>query len=63
MPRSEWISLREASRLLSVPFVTVRRLIDAGYLSHRSVPFAFPRVLRSDVERLAADSTFPAQEG
>jgi excisionase family DNA binding protein len=55
--RSDWVTVGRAARQLGVSPTTIRRLILSGRLTSRSVPYAWERVLRSDLEALARAST------
>lgn len=56
-----WISLGSAAAKLSVNRHAVRRLAEAGLVALRQIPGTHPRVLESDVLRLAEKSTRPAR--
>lgn len=53
---SEWISLREASRILGVDAKKVSALAKNGVLSVRQVPGSLRKVSRSEVVRLSEQS-------
>lgn len=53
---SEWISLREASRILGVDAKKVSALAKKGVLSVRQVPGSLRKVSRSEVVRLSEQS-------
>jgi len=57
---SEWLSAREAAGILGCDQRRLPRLASMGLLTAKRVPLAWPRYLRSDVERLAQDSITPA---
>lgn len=53
----DWISGREAARILGIDNHHVPRLAGQGLITTRSIPGCKPRYLRSDVKELAARST------
>ena len=62
----EWLSLRDACRLLDVSSTTLRQWADAGYLRVYRTPGGHRRFLRRDVESLtgaAPDGAEPAHPG
>ena len=56
----DWLSARDAARLLNVHPRTLTKLGDRRLISRRSVGGLPPRYLRSDCERLLADAITPA---
>ncbi len=59
--KGEWLSLRDACRLLDVSDTTLRQWADSGYLRVYRTPGGHRRFLRSDVEALTGASR-PAPE-
>ena len=59
-PTSAWVTIPRAAEVLGVGTRAVRTLIGRRALTCRSIPGSYPRVLLEDVERLAAESTVPA---
>ena len=57
----EWLSLRDACRLLDVSDTTLRQWADAGHLRVYRTPGGHRRFLRSDVESLTVDSRQPVE--
>ena len=51
--KSQWLSLRDACRLLDVSDTTLRQWADAGYLRVYRTPGGHRRFLREDVENFA----------
>ena len=51
--KSQWLSLRDACRLLDVSNTTLRQWADNGYLRVYRTPGGHRRFLRSDVESFA----------
>ena len=57
----EWLSLRDACRLLDVSDTTLRQWADAGHLRVYRTPGGHRRFLRSDVESLTAQTRHPTE--
>jgi hypothetical protein len=57
---SDWISTREARRILEISRARMAHIIEAGGVTSRRFPGCHPMVLRRDVERLSQDSIRPA---
>lgn len=55
-----WDTITWACRTLICSRAAVFKLADAGQIGIRRLPYARPKVRRSDVLRLAASSTRPA---
>ena len=60
-PEGEWLSLKDACRLLEVSDTTLRHWADSGYLRVYRTPGGHRRFLRQDVEALTK-SARPFQE-
>jgi excisionase family DNA binding protein len=57
----DWISVAEAARRLGTSGTVVRRLIKREQLSVRAIPGTHPRVPSTELSRLVARHTHPAQ--
>lgn len=55
-----WITHREAMRRLAIGFPALRNLIRNGRVGVRNVEGSRPRVLASDIQRIADESTTKA---
>ncbi len=55
--RTVWISHREAMRRLAIGFPALRGLIRTGRVAVRNIEGSRPRVLASDVAKIADEST------
>jgi hypothetical protein len=53
----EWISRREARRILAIGYTALAGLAASGRVTVREVPGARSKFLRSEIEQLAAGST------
>lgn len=58
---SEYIDAITASKILDLPVWTVRRMARRGKLTVQRIPGTRPRLLRSEIERLAHESTVAAK--
>ena len=58
--KTQWLSLREACRLLQVTEVTLRQWADDGHLRVYRTPGGHRRFLREDVESLTSQSAAPS---
>ena len=52
--KSQWLSLRDACRLLDVSDTTLRQWADSGYLRVYRTPGGHRRFLREDVDSFAS---------
>lgn len=59
----EWISFSAAARRLGTHSHAVKKMARAGRLTVLRLPGCWPRVLASDVERLAREAVEPAAAG
>jgi hypothetical protein len=57
---SPWVTLPRAAKILGIGTRAIRTLIDRRQLTVRDVPGSYPRVLQSDVERVARETTTQA---
>lgn len=55
--RTIWISHREAMRQLAIGFPALRGLIRTGRVAVRNIEGSRPRVLASDIAKIADEST------
>ena len=58
--KTQWLSLREACRLLQVTEVTLRQWADGGHLRVYRTPGGHRRFLRADVESLTNQAPTPS---
>jgi predicted site-specific integrase-resolvase len=61
--RIQWITKRDAYKLLNVAPETLALMIRDGILSIQRLPHARPRLRRDEVERLLSSYTTPATSG
>jgi hypothetical protein len=57
----QWIGVGPAAKILGVSRETVINLVEAGRLSRRHVPGAWPKVRLDEIEALAKQCTTPAR--
>jgi len=55
-----WLTVGRAAKRLGVSPTAVRRLVESGRITSRSVPCARLRVPLDEVERIVKESTRPA---
>ncbi len=60
-PRSYWVTVGQAARILRLSPVVVRQLVDTGGLSHVWHESGVPLMRRHDVEERARVSSGPAE--